>query len=519
MKTARKLTALLCALVLCVSLSVPAFAYTAEEQYDNLMAIVDLIRQVAVDSSMSDDPLARGLKTLFEEDPEAYEKLMSSMLSSYDRYSNYVPAGQYDVSYPSNASYVGVGVTLEQYGEDVRIAAVTEGGSAQKAGIQPGDILVSVNGTYTHGMTLDQVSPLLRGAEGTKVTVSIRRSTGGHTFVLERSYIQVSNFSSQVLEDGIYYMKWTRFAETTSYLQFVFAIKDMVENQCGVLILDLRGNPGGEVNMALNALNRLIPDEGKNFFAISSRQGEDKNIEVYKSEGMGPRLNKILILQDEGSASASEIVISSLCDLGYAESVGTTTYGKARGQYHLVFDDGSAVVITGLELIAPSTPDYDGIGLAPDHEVENTAEPHPAAQCDKVPERFLNITNWSEDTYKLNCALVALGLLDESQKADMYEFDQLTADALNAFRGYRGIAPQNYLDAQTAALINQQLTDMASQQVTADKQLQYALELAREYAKQPLQYTVDEYGNFTNLPQTEETPAPEETQSGETPAA
>lgn len=101
----------------------------------------------------------------------------------------------------------------------------------------------------------------------------------------------------------------------------------------------------------------------------------------------------------------------------------------------------------------------------------------------------------------------------------MYEFDQLTADALNAFRGYRGIAPQNYLDAQTAALINQQLTDMASQQVVADKQLQYALELAREYAKQPLQYTVDEYGNFTNLTQTEETPAPEENQGQETPAA
>ena len=251
MKTARKLTALLCALVLCVSLSVPASAFTAEEQYDNLMAIVDLIRQVAVDSSMSDDPLARGLKTLFEEDPEAYEKLMSSMLSSYDRYSNYVPAGQYDVSYPSNSSYVGVGVTLEQYGEDVRIAAVTEGSSAQKAGIQPGDILVSVNGTYTHGMTLDQVSPLLRGEEGTKVTVSVRRATGGYTYVLERKYIDISNFSSRVLEDGIYYMKWTRFAETTSYLQFVFAIKDLVENQCGVLILDLRGNPGGEVNMPL----------------------------------------------------------------------------------------------------------------------------------------------------------------------------------------------------------------------------------------------------------------------------
>ena len=519
MKTARKLTALLCAVVLCVSLSMPVFAYTAEEQYNNLMAIVDLIRQVAVDSSPSDDPLARGLKKLFENDPQAYEKLMGSMLGSYDRYSNYVPAGQYDVSYPSNASYVGVGVTLEQYGEDVRIAAVTPGGSAQEAGIQPGDILVSVGGVNTRGMKLEQVSPLLRGEQGTKVTVSIQRPTGGCTYVLERKYIDISNFSSRMLEDGIYYMKWTRFAETTSYLQFVFAIKDLVENQCGVLILDLRDNPGGEVNMALNALNRLIPDAGKNFFAISSRKGTDKNIEVYKSDGMGPRLNKIILLQNEGSASASEIVISSLCDLGYAESVGTTTYGKARGQYHLVFDDGSAVVITGLELIAPSTPDYDGVGLAPDHKVENAAEPHPAAQCSKVPERFLNITNWSEDTYKLNCALAAMGLLDEGQKADMYEFDQRTADALNAFRSYRGIAPQNYLDAQTAALINRQLTDMASQQVLADKQLQYALELAREYAKQPLQYTVDEFGNFKNLTQAEEPAASDENQGDQAPAA
>lgn len=517
MKLCNRLLCALCAAVLLFSLSASAFAAgeeksDAQQQYENLLAVADLIRQVGVESSMDDDPLARGLIALFQRDPKAYESLMSAMLGSYDRYTSYVPAGGYETSYPTNSSYVGVGVTLEQYGSDVRVAAVTEGGSAQKAGVLPGDIIVAAGGKNTRGMTISQVSDLLRGEEGTSVTVGVQRPSGGATYVLQRTYIQISNFSSQLLEDGIYYMQWTRFAESSSYLQFVFAIQEMVEKQCKVLILDLRGNPGGEVDMALNALNRLIPDKGKSYFALSSRQGNQKDIQVMESDGMGPRLNQIIILTDGGSASASEIMISSLHDLGYAQTVGTTTYGKARGQYHLVFDDGSAVVITGLELIAPSTPDYDGVGLKPDHEVENQAQPHPASLCEKVPQRVLNLTNWSEDTLKLNRALAALGLLDESAKKDMHEFDQLTLDALNQFRGFQGLAPQNYLDEKTAALLNERLAQFQGQQVVADKQLDSALKLARTYLDQPLQYTVDEYGNFKNLPLPEEQQAPQEEQ-------
>ena len=260
----KRLLALVCALALCLPMALPARAYTPEEQYENLMAVIELIKQVGINSSPTDDPLKQGLTALFEKDPDSYGDLMDAMLSSYDNYSHFVPEGSYEVSYPSNSSYVGVGLTLEQYGQEIRVAAVTEGGSAAKAGIQAGDILVSISGQSTHGMALEQASTLLRGEEGTPVTVSVRRSSGSFTYVLTRSYIQVSNFSSQVLEDGILYMKWSRFAETSSYLQFVFAIQDMVEARSKVLILDLRGNPGGEVNMALNMLNRLIPDEGVN---------------------------------------------------------------------------------------------------------------------------------------------------------------------------------------------------------------------------------------------------------------
>lgn len=495
----KRLLSLVCALALLCSLALPALAYTPQEQYDNLMAVIELIKQVGINSSTDDDPLQKGLLALFEKDPEAYDKLMDAMLGSYDRYSNFVPAGNYEVSYPSNGDYVGVGITLEQYGQEIRIADVTEGGSAAKAGVMAGDIITTIGGQSAYGMTITDASTLLRGEEGTKVTLGVRRSTGGYTFVLTRGTISISNFTSKSLEDGIYYMKWSRFAETTAYIQFVFSIQDLVENRAKVLILDLRGNPGGEVDMALNALNRLIPDADKTFFTITSRDGEDIVYQESHSEGMGPRMNKIIILADGASASASEIMISSLRDLGYAEVVGETTYGKARGQYHLVFDDGSAVVLTGLELVPPSKQDYDGVGLVPDYEVENTLAPHPASVCDKVPERFLNITNWSEDTAKLNRALIALELLDETAKQDLYEFDALTRDALNEFRGFNGLAPQDYLDVQTAQLLNARLAQFEGQQVAVDRQMEKALELAREYARQPLQYTVDEYGNFKNI--------------------
>lgn len=502
MKLRKKLLGLLCALVLLCNMALPALAITPQEQYENLMAIVDLIKKVGTDSSPEDDPLQKGLVALFGKDEKAYESLMTAMLGSYDRYTSFVPAGQYDTSYPTSSSYVGIGVTLEQYGQEIRIAAVTEGSSAHEAGIQIGDIITNIGPQSAYGMNIADASPLLRGAEGTSVTLGVRRGSQNYTYVLLRKQISISNFSSQLLEEGVYYMKWTRFAEMTAYIQFVFAISDMVENESKVLVLDLRGNPGGEVDMALNALNRLIPDADVNFFAIGTREGADRDYQVFKSEGMGPRLNQIIILTDAGSASASEIMASSLRDLEYATLVGEKTYGKARGQYHLVFEDGSAVVLTGLELVAPSAPDYDGVGLAPDHPVENKLVPHPASTCAQVPLQVLNLTNVSEETGKLNRALVALELLDESKKANMNEFDELTRDALNAFRTFHGQAPQNYLDAQTAQLLNDRLSQFAGQQVVVDLQLEKALELAREYVKQPLQYTVDEYGNFKNLEKT-----------------
>lgn len=306
------------------------------------------------------------------------------------------------------------------------------------------------------------------------------------------------NFSSHVVEDGIYYMKWARFADTASYIKFVFSLQEMTKNNCRALILDLRGNPGGDLNMAYNVINRLLPDAVE-FFGYCTKQNDHKVYESISSEGIGAALNKIIILSDGGTASAAEVVQVSLCDLEYAVSVGEQTYGKARGQYHLTFPDNSAAVITSVELIAPSTADYEGVGLTPTYEVHNQVVPHPAASCDPVPtDSAMTLGFVGDGVYRLNCALAALGYMSTEQVS--YSFTLPTLAALLSFQQDYRLTVSPMLDAACARSLNNALESYADQTVTYDAQYEKALELAREYAAQPQQYEVDELGNVTNLP-------------------
>ena len=416
------------AMAMMVSMAISSFAITAEEKLENILAVEEFMKDYSISVGSQDDPMMDAFKIMLENDA-FYNQFMHLMLSQYDRYSLYVPAGNYEEAYPTNDNYVGIGVTMEQYGTSVRITAVTKGSPAEEAGFKAGDLIVYVDRKDYSNTTIAKLSNVIRGEEGKKVTVTVKRTENGKdlyiTRTLTRKFIKVSNFASEVLEDGIFYMDLTRFADTQAYLDFVFALQDMVEANTRALILDLRGNPGGEVNMALNLINRLIPDEDVTYFMTRTKINGQYDMNFYKSDGIGVRLNKIIILQDSSSASASEIVIASLTGLGYAESVGDTTYGKARGQYHVQLPDGSVAVVNGIELIAPGHDDYDVVGLEPDHEVYNVMAP-----------------------------------------------DEFGID------------------------------------VFVDKQMEKAIEIAREYAKQPQQYTVDRFGNFTNIdPVVEETVA------------
>lgn len=417
----KRIISALLAVVMTVTMSATSLALTVDEKLDYLEAVERFMKQYGISVGENDEPMADAFKLLLEND-DFYNQFMHIMVSQYDRYSLYVPAGNYETAYPANDNYVGIGVTMEQYGTGVRIVSVAQGSPAEEVGFMPGDLIVYIDRKDYTNSTIAQIAAVIKGDEGTKISVTVKRKVNGVdnyiTRTLTRKYIKVPNFTAKTLEDGVFYMDLARFSDMQTFIDFVYATQDMVKANTRALILDLRGNPGGEVQMAFNIINRLIPDEGVTYFMTRNKINGEYDIDFYKSTGMGARLNKIILLQDGGSASASEIVISSLRGLGYAETVGETTYGKGRGQYHVELPDGSVAVITGIELISPGMNDYDGVGIKPDYEIKNAME-----------------------------------------------------------------------------------KDKDGVEVYVDKQLQKAVELAREYAKQPQQYTVDAFGNFTNIEQ------------------
>ncbi len=493
----KSLLSLFCAFAVMLSLVSPAAALNGQERYDTMNAVIEIIRRYGLESSADEDVLAEALIKIFEEDPEIYELVMQTILSSQDSHSAFIPAGQYETAFPVNEAYVGVGITIELVGEYVKIADINPNGPAAKTSLQVGDIITHVDITPVSGnMAVENISSLLRGKVDTTVSVTVRRGNASYSYTVTRAYIGIPNFTAEQLEEGIFYMDINRFMGDDTFIQFVFALQDLIRNKNKVLILDLRGNPGGELNMAFNMLNRLIPDI-KNFFVVESRSTDGKKYEIMTSHGIGPRLNKIILLCDDGSASASEVMTSSLVDLGYAEAVGTTTYGKARGQSHLVMEDGSAAVLTTIRLTPPSGADYEEIGLKPAHEVKNAFVPHPASLLAPLTQTAA-FGETSESAAALCAALEALGYLSKADNKGA--LDEAALAALNRLRQDKGMTAASGLDQSSLTAVNSLMASTKGQTVLVDYQLEKALELARVYAQQELQYTVDELGNFKNNP-------------------
>lgn len=494
----KRLIALLLAFTLLLAAAPTAAAYSAEEQRDIVYDLIELLQTTALEGSEEDDPLYEGLKKLFERDPAAYELLMSAMLDQYDSHTMYIPAGIYSAAFPATEEYVGVGVTMQADPRGALVTEVNPVGPAALAGVQEGDVIVAVDGASVAGYELTDISGLLRGERNTWVSVTVLRGGKELSFRLARVSIGEPNFEGYLFEDGVYYMKWTRMSTTESYVRFTWALQEMCELGAGALILDLRGNPGGELNMGFNVVDQLLPDVCE-YFRIGWREDGEMAYESFTSSGSGPRLNGIVILTDDETASAAEVIVCGLVDTGYAVSVGAQTYGKARAQYHYSLEDDAAIVLTVYQLCSISRPDYEGVGLEPTYLVMNEYGTHPAASCAPVPEQAIPLGNCSDNAEALNAALRALGYLKRQEKPYLFSAETLLAlDRLCVDHGMA--APQKGLTVEAARLVNECLRDKAENDIgLVDWQLDTALELAREAAKQPLQYTVDRLGNIRNI--------------------
>ncbi len=301
-------------------------------------------------------------------------KLAEGMYAGYmagldDPYSVYYTKEEFDSLMEStNGTYCGIGVTVSQNVETGIITLVKpfEGSPGEEAGILPGDVLYKVDGEEVTGRDLSEVVSKIKGEAGTTVEITVARTSINDyiTMTVERREIEVPTISYKMLEDNIGYIEVAEFDEVTDE-QFSKALAELTNQGMEGLVVDLRDNPGGVLDVVVNMLDEILP-EGMIVYT------EDKygNREEYKSDEEHQLNVPMTVLVNGNSASASEIFAGAVKDYGVGTIVGTTTFGKGIVQRLFDLGDGTALKLTISKYYTPNGNNIHGIGIEPDVEVE-----------------------------------------------------------------------------------------------------------------------------------------------------
>lgn len=256
--------------------------------------------------------------------------------------------------------YSGVGLLLKEAKGRNQIASVLANTPAAQAGIQVGDTVESVDGKAVADLTLDEVSRLVQGDPGTQVHVTVIRADARLDFTLTRQSIDIPSVESRLLKDQVGLIEVASFSGGAAR-KVREAIRNLIGRGARAFILDLRGNPGGGLDEAIDLAGAFL--DGGPVVSIRERGKPE-----FSFEATPPRETTLplVVLVDEGSASSSEIVAAAIQDRGRGIVVGTETYGKGVVQTVFALSDGSAVKITTSSYFTPAGRTIAGRGVIPD---------------------------------------------------------------------------------------------------------------------------------------------------------
>jgi carboxyl-terminal processing protease len=313
----------------------PALRDPGDELYSHVFA---LVAARYVDTIPADSLFIRTARGVVKELHDPYAAL-------------YSPSELTAFNLETEGKYAGIGVELEEEGAVVAAARVWPGPAA-RAGVLPGDVIVNVDGRDTHGWAIEKVSSALRGKAATPVHVSIARSRSPTplSFELVREDVHIPSVPYvEVLDDGIAYVPLQQFTETTAD-EMRSSLARATKSGARGIVLDLRGDPGGRVEAALDVANDFLP-RGSCLAAVRSRQGIVASRAA--DEPVSPNL-PIVALVDGGTASAAEILVGALQDHDRALVVGQRTFGKGLVQSVYSLSDGYALKLTTGHWLTPT---------------------------------------------------------------------------------------------------------------------------------------------------------------------
>ncbi len=307
------------------------------------------------------------------------EGMKQGMVSaSGDPYPEFLTAEQTkEFNEDLNGTFSGIGAELGKDEESIVIVAPISGFPAMKAGLKSKDVIAEIDGQSTHGLAVSEAVKKIRGPEGTDVKLRIIRDKKEDlNFTIKRENITIPSVESKMLENNIGYIKISRFSDDTVQLTRK-AAEDLKVQGAKSMILDLRGNPGGLLDAAVGVSSVWLPN-GK---TVLQEKRDGVVIKTYNSSG-NPVLEGMptVVLIDDGSASASEIVAGALKDNNIATLLGIRSYGKGSVQTVEDLPDGSSLKITIARWYTPNGRNIDKEGIEPDTKTEQTDNPDEDAQ-------------------------------------------------------------------------------------------------------------------------------------------
>jgi len=270
-------------------------------------------------------------------------------------------------------TFEGVGMEIGIRKGQLQVIAPLEGTPAQKAGLRPGDKIMKIDDKSTVDMTTDEAVNLIRGPKGTEVTLNIYREEWKEPKDIKvvRGVIEVPSLKWELKEDNIAYIKLYQFSEKASF-DFRKAAIEILDSKAERIILDLRGNPGGYLEIAQDIAGWFL---SRGEVVVIEDFGKNKEQNFYKAEGNEKLLSyPVVILINQGSASASEILAGALRDNRNIKLIGEKSFGKGSVQELEKLKEGSSLKITIAKWLTPKGESITDKGLEPDIKVEMTDE-------------------------------------------------------------------------------------------------------------------------------------------------
>lgn len=389
-----------------------------------------------------------------------------------DPYSVYMSSDESKNFHDSiSSSFEGIGAEVQQKDHHIVIVSPIKGSPAEKAGLKPNDIVLSVDGKSLQGMSTTKAVALIRGKKGTKVVLTIQRpGTENPVKVpIVRDQIPIKTVYGEMLKGGIAKIQITSFSSNTSK-ELVTTLNSLQKKGMKGVVLDLRQNPGGLLDQAINISSLFVP-KGKVLFKVEDRNGK---IKEYTSQNNGTPTLPLVVLIDGGSASASEILSAAVKESAGVPLVGEKSFGKGTVQTAQDFQDGSNLKFTMAKWLTPDGNWIHKKGIKPDYPV---ALPSYASLPIINPDKALKLSVASADVKTAQKMLKALGY--DPGRTDGY-FDHATENAVKAFQAEHHLKANGVLKGDSTM----KLMDLLRTKIEKhDTQLEKAIEVLQTRMK------------------------------------